>query len=69
MNARARNGSLDWPDGRREPCRLGMNLGFLTATVTVADGQVTVFAAVDHCTTECVGLHAAKRFEALEPIR
>ena len=31
-----------------------------------------VFVAVDHCTTECIGLHAAKRgtrFEALEPIR
>ena len=28
--------------------------------------------AVDHCTAECIGLHAAKRgtrFEALEPIR
>ncbi len=43
-----------------------------TATVTVEDGQVTVFVAVDHCTTECVGIHAAKRatrFEALEPVR
>jgi transposase InsO family protein len=43
-----------------------------TATVTVENGQVTVFVAVDHCTTECVGLHAARRatrFEALEPIR
>ena len=43
-----------------------------TATVTVEEGQVTVFVAVDHCTTECVGLHAAKRatrFEALEPVR
>ena len=43
-----------------------------TATVTVADGQVTVFAAIDHCTAECVGIHAVKRatrFEALEPIR
>ena len=43
-----------------------------TLTVTVEEGQVTVFAAVDHCTTECVGLHAAKkatRFEALEPLR
>jgi hypothetical protein len=33
---------------------------------------VTVFVAVDHSTTECVGIHAAKRatrFEALEPIR
>ena len=31
-----------------------------------------VVVAVDHCTTECIGLHAAKRgsrFEALEPIR
>ena len=43
-----------------------------TLTATVEDGQVTVFVAVDHCTTECVGLHAAKRatrFEALEPLR
>jgi len=43
-----------------------------TMTATVADGQVTVFVAVDHCTTECVGVHAAKkatRFEALEPLR
>jgi transposase InsO family protein len=43
-----------------------------TATVTLADGQVTVFAAVDHCTAECVGIHAVKRatrFEALEPLR
>lgn len=33
---------------------------------------MTVFVAVDHSTTECVGLHAAKkatRFEALEPLR
>ena len=43
-----------------------------TATVTLADGQVTIFGAIDHCTAECVGLHAAKygtRFEALEPVR
>ncbi|MGJ5816729.1 DDE-type integrase/transposase/recombinase [Paludibaculum fermentans] len=43
-----------------------------TATVTLADGQVTVFAAIDHCTAECVGIHAVKRatrFEALEPLR
>ena len=33
---------------------------------------VAVFVAVDHCSAECVGIHAAKRatrFEALEPIR
>ncbi len=43
-----------------------------TATVTLDDGAVTVFAAIDHCTPDCVGIHAAKRatrFEALDPIR
>jgi transposase InsO family protein len=43
-----------------------------TATVTLAEGQVTIFAAIDHCTAECVGIHAVKRasrFEALEPLR
>ena len=43
-----------------------------TATFTDDDGAVTVFAAIDHCTAECVGIHAhaqATRFEALEPIR
>jgi putative transposase len=36
------------------------------------EGQAVVFVAVDHCTSECVGIHAAKsgtRFEALEPVR
>jgi len=44
----------------------------MTTTVTTGDGQVCVFVAVDHCTAECVGIHAAKsgnRFEALEPVR
>ena len=44
----------------------------MTTTVTVSEGAACVFVAVDHCTTECIGLHAAKRgtrFEALEPIR
>ena len=43
-----------------------------TAAFTRQDGQVTIFAMVDHCTTECIGIHAAKpatRFEALEPVR
>lgn len=43
-----------------------------TATFTEAEGNVTVFAALDHCTAECVGIHVVKkatRFEALEPIR
>ena len=44
----------------------------MTATVTLGEGSAFVFVAVDHCTTECIGLPAAKRwrrFEALEPIR
>lgn len=43
-----------------------------TTTHTIEDGQVAVFIAIDHCTAEGVGIHAAKRanrFEALEPIR
>jgi transposase InsO family protein len=40
--------------------------------VTLHDGAATLFAAIDHCTAECVGIHAARhgdRFEALEPVR
>jgi transposase InsO family protein len=44
----------------------------LTTTVTLDDGQVAVFIAIDHATAELVGVHAAKRatrYEALEPLR
>ena len=44
----------------------------MTAAVTTRHGQVAVFVAVDHCSAECVGIHAAlrgTRFEALEPVR
>jgi transposase InsO family protein len=44
----------------------------MTETVTLAGGRARVFVAVDHCSGECVGSHAApsgNRFEALEPIR
>ncbi len=43
----------------------------LTSAMT-DEGQAAIFVAVDHCSTECVGIHAARRatrFEALEPIR
>lgn len=43
-----------------------------TTALTRSDGTVTVFIAVDHFNSECVGIHCAKpgtRFEALEPIR
>ena len=42
-----------------------------TATLT-GEGQATIFIGVDHCTQECIGIHAAlqgTRFEALEPVR
>ncbi len=31
----------------------------MTATMTTKHGQVAVFVAVDHCSAECVGIHAA----------
>ena len=43
-----------------------------TGVWTLNEGLVTIFAAIDHATAECVGIHAAKhatRFHALEPIR
>ena len=43
----------------------------LTSTLT-GEGQASIFVTVDHCSTECIGIHAAHRatrFEALEPIR
>jgi transposase InsO family protein len=44
----------------------------MTETVTLCEGRARVFVAVDHCSGECVGSHAARsgtRFEALEPVR
>ena len=42
-------------------------------TTTLTDeGNATIFIVVDHCTSECLGIHAARRgtrFEALEPLR
>ena len=43
----------------------------LTATLT-GEGQAAIFITVDHGSTECLGIHAARngtRFEALEPTR
>ena len=35
----------------------------MTATFTVDEGQAAIFFAVDHCSLECVGIHAdAERF-------
>jgi putative transposase len=43
-----------------------------TSCVTRHEGTATVFVVVDHCASECIGVHAAKpgtRFEAVEPLR
>ncbi len=44
----------------------------MAQTVLTSGARVPVFAAVDHCNSECIGLHAAfraTRWEALEPVR
>ncbi len=44
----------------------------MTTTMTLKEGNASIFFAIDHCSLECVGIHAAKRgtkLEALEPIR
>ena len=60
------------PDGTIIPETIDTMWGTdLTATFT-GEGPASVFIAVDHCSAECVGIHAharATRFEALEPIR
>lgn len=43
----------------------------MTQTLTLAEGKASVFVSVDHCTMECIGIHASAkgdRFQALEPI-
>jgi transposase InsO family protein len=43
----------------------------MTSTLT-EQGSAAIFFIVDHCTAECLGIHAAEvgtRFEALEPLR
>jgi putative transposase len=43
-----------------------------TSCLTRQEGTATVFVVVDHCASECIGLHAARpgtRFEAVEPLR
>lgn len=67
--------------GTRGPChhdgtivteRVDEMWGTDLTTVVTGEGTAAVFIAVDHCSAECIGIHAAAsatRFEALEPIR
>ena len=59
-------------DGRITTAQVDLMWGSDLTSVMTGEGQAAVFAAVDHCSAECVGLHAshsADRFQALEPVR
>jgi putative transposase len=59
-------------DGTITTKRVDLMWGADLTSVMTGEGQAAVFVAVDHCSAECVGLHASRsadRFEALEPIR
>ena len=59
-------------DGRITTGRIDVMWGSDLTSVMTGEGQAAVFITVDHCSAECVGIHAshrADRFEALEPIK
>src|SRR3954470_16308789 len=59
-------------DGRITTERVDLMWGTDLTSVMTSQGQAAVFVAVDHCSAECVGIHASRRadrFEALEPVR
>ena len=59
-------------DGTITTERVDLMWGTDLTSVMTGEGQAAVFIAVDHCSAECVGIHAsqrADRFEALEPVR
>ena len=59
-------------DGTITTDRVDRMWGTDLTSVATGEGTAAVFIAVDHCSAECVGVHAshrATRHEALEPIR
>src|ERR671916_1985827 len=59
-------------DGTIIPATVDTMWGTDLTTTWTGEGQAAVFVALDHCSAECVGIHAAlraTRFEALEPVR
>jgi transposase InsO family protein len=59
-------------DGTITTERVDVRWGTDLTSVMTGEGQAAVFIAVDHCSVECVGIHASRRadrFEALEPVR
>jgi putative transposase len=58
-------------DGTITTERIDLMWGTDLTSVITGEGQAAVFVAVDHCSAECLGIHAsrdANRFEALEPV-
>ncbi len=52
--------------------RVDVMWGTDLTSVMTGEGQAAVFITVDHCSAECVGIHASRsadRFEALEPVK
>ena len=59
-------------DGTITTERVDLMWGTDLTSVMTGEGHAAVFVTVDHCSAECVGLHASRRadrFEALEPVR
>jgi putative transposase len=59
-------------DGTITTERVDLMWGTDLTSVMTGEGLAAVFVAVDHCSAECVGLHASRRadrFEALEPVK
>jgi putative transposase len=59
-------------DGTITTDRVDLMWGTDLTSVVTGEGQAAVFIAVDHCSAECVGVHASRsadRFEALEPVK
>ena len=73
--AHQRAGQLRGPkahDGTITTDRVDTMWGTDLTSVTTGEGQAAVFITVDHCSAECLGIHASRsadRFEALEPVR
>jgi len=59
-------------DGTIIPDRPDRRWGIEATSTLTGEGAATIFILVDHCTGECLGIHAARRgtrYEALEPVR
>ena len=59
-------------DGTITTDRVDLMWGTDLTSVMTGEGRAAVFVAVDHCSAECLGIHASRgadRSEALEPVR